>query len=225
MNITPYGQACVLLQLTQEITNETHDRVHKIYLALTSLAHKGITSVIPSYCSLAIKYDVSSISYTALKELLKSLEYETITLPLKQEHIIPVCYHESLALDRDHVCQHTLLSPEEIIALHTAPSYPIYAIGFVPGFFYLGGLAPQLHIPRKEVPRLKVPKGSVGIAAKQTGVYPLATPGGWQVIGRTPISLFDPKQPDKYRIGDTIRFKAIDLSTYKKHVGGLEIRD
>jgi len=216
MNISPYGQNCLLINLEQEISIKTNINVQKLYLAIRQLQLNAITSIIPSYCSITIKYDISKINYYELKETVEQLDYENIKLPFKQEHVIPVCYHESLAPDIQAVCHHTSLSPKEIIELHTKPNYSIYAIGFVPGFFYLGGLDSKLYIPRKETPLAKVPKGSVGVAAGQTGIYPLETPGGWQLIGQTPTSLFDPKQPDKYKMGDTIRFESINITTFKK---------
>jgi len=114
------------------------------------------------------------------------------------------------------VCKKNELTRDEVIKLHTAKQYLIYVRGFVPGFLYLGGLSHKLHTPRKAKPALKVAAGSVGIGNDQTGIYPFQTPGGWNIIGRTPIKLFDINQIDKYKIGDKILFKSISLEKFKE---------
>jgi len=222
MRISPYGQSCVLINLSEEVSEENSLKVQKICIALEQLELSFIASVIPSYCSIAVKYLPSKINFSELNELIKGLDYENVLLPTEKEHVIPVCYDKSLAQDLDVVCNITSLSPKEVMELHVESTYSIFAIGFVPGFFYLGGLNPKLVVPRKEVPLVKVPKGAVGIAANQTGIYPLETPGGWQLIGRTPLPslLFDPLEVDKYKIGDRIRFEPISLNTFKKLCDG-----
>jgi KipI family sensor histidine kinase inhibitor len=121
---------------------------------------------------------------------------------------IPVCYGLEYGPDLDAVAAHCGLSPDEVIARHTAAEYRVYMLGFSPGFPYLGGLDPNIAAPRRETPRIKVPAGSVGIAGMQTGIYPLESTGGWQIIGRTPMRLFDPglEEPCLLRPGDRLRF-------------------
>lgn len=130
---------------------------------------------------------------------------------------IPVCYEAAFAPDLEAVCAQLKLSPEALISKHSKALYTVYGIGFLPGFMYLGGLDSELEIPRKSSPRMKVPSGSVGLAAKQTGVYPCESPGGWQLIGQTPIPLFNPLQDSPFfaEVGDKIQFTPISKDTYK----------
>ena len=129
---------------------------------------------------------------------------------------VPVCYEGEFAPDLDQVASHCNLSSEEVINLHTAAIYDVYFLGFAPGFPFLGGMDKRLSTPRLESPRLEIPAGSVGIAGEQTGIYPLSTPGGWQLIGHTPVSLvdFNDDSPTLLKPGDRLRFKAI---SYKEH--------
>lgn len=130
---------------------------------------------------------------------------------------IPVCYEAIFAPDLEAVCSQLKLSPEALISKHSSAIYTVYGIGFLPGFMYLGGLNPELEIPRKSSPRMKVPAGSVGLAVKQTGIYPCESPGGWQLIGQTPIPLFNPPQDPPFfaEVGDKIQFIPISKDTYK----------
>jgi inhibitor of KinA len=130
---------------------------------------------------------------------------------------IPVCYGGDYGPDLDAVSFHTGLSTEEVVAIHGEPDYLVYMIGFAPGFPYLGGMSERLASPRRESPRAKIPPGSVGIAGSQTGVYPIETPGGWQLIGRTPLRLFRPErdEPSLLRTGDRVRFHAIERAEYR----------
>lgn len=131
---------------------------------------------------------------------------------------IPVCYHPSLGIDLNWVSSHLNLSVEEIVSLHTSVSYRIYMIGFIPGFPYMGTLPTALEVPRKQTPSMKIPMGSIAIAGKQTGIYPAEVPGGWQVIGRTPLKMFDKtKEPCSIlNAGDTIQFKSINLEEFNQ---------
>ena len=138
------------------------------------------------------------------------------TAPIGKEHLLPVCYDVSLAPDLEAVALHTNLSPTELIGLHSSQVYTVFMVGFSPGFPYLGILPPELETPRKANPALKVPPGSVAIAARQTGIYPTATSGGWNIIGRTPVKVFDPSHPADclLKTGDTVRFSPIDTATF-----------
>lgn len=150
------------------------------------------------------------------KKILSDLNPEPIALPEKTWDI-PVCYHESLAMDLEAFCKTKGLTLDQLMALHTGSTYRIHFFGFLPGFFYLNGLPELLHSPRKSIPSQSVPTGSVAIGGAQTGIYPCESPGGWHCIGRTPISLFDPKSnpPVWAKPGEQIRFISISLEEFE----------
>jgi allophanate hydrolase subunit 1 len=137
---------------------------------------------------------------------------------------IPVCYEEPFSPDMGTVSVHTGLSPKEIIARHTRPAYRIYMLGFLPGFPYLGGLDPALETPRLARPRIKIPAGAVGVGGAQTGIYPLESPGGWNLIGQSPVKLYDPRRenPFLYRPGDYIVFYPVSPEEYDGIAGAVE---
>ena len=188
-----------------------NERVRRMAALVAAMRHPAIEAVVPAYCTLALQYDPDAIGWTELVDLLLSCEQRLAeaAVPESRTIEIPVCYGDELGPDLEAVAAHAGLAKEEVIRLHSGADYRIYAIGFAPGFCYLGGLDPRIHAPRLTTPRLHVPAGSVGIAGGQTGVYPLASPGGWQLIGRTPLRLFAPDRepPVSYQPGDTIRFR------------------
>lgn len=177
-----------------------------------------LVQVIPAYQSLTLCYLPSKITYQNLRAQLDViLEEPNISdNQVSQEIVIPVCYAKEFAPDLHSVCQVTKLSEQEIVQKHTRGEYLVHMLGFSPGFLYLGGLSPELTCPRKATPDLRVPAGSVGIGGSQTGIYPQNSPGGWQVIGRTPISLFDVKQqqPCIAQPLDTVIFEQISIEQY-----------
>ncbi len=172
----------------------------------------------PAYASLAVQFKQEKIPFLDLKKIL--LEAYQIfgfdKIKTKKYWEIPVCYDPALGPDLLASCTHTSLDLETFICLHTKPFYRIYFIGFLPGFLYLGGLDPKLTMPRKATPRPKVPKGAVGIAGQQAGIYPQASPGGWQLIGQTKVSLFNPNQdpPTPFQAGDYLKFTAISKADF-----------
>ena len=186
---------------------------------MEALSHPAITEVVPTYRSATVHYRPEVLSYEELKHLLAPLAQgsaeEAEELPVVE---IPVCYGGEYGPDLLEVAQHCSLTPEEVIARHTAPTYRIYMLGFTPGFPYLGGMDPSIAAPRRKEPRIHIPAGSVGIAGEQTGVYPIVSPGGWQLIGRTPLRLFDPQkeQPILLSAGAGIRFVPIDEEAFRK---------
>ena len=178
-----------------------------------------IRDYIIGYNSLTVVYDGFVKDIDKEIELLKSIK-PTITPDLKDDSKIwniPVCYDESFGIDLEEMSRRLKLSKQDIIDKHTKPVYTVFFIGFLPGFMYLGGLDDKLCMPRKENPRLKVEKGSVGVGGSQTGIYPSESAGGWNIIGKTPIVLFDVKQkePAFVRSGDHIQFKPISLEEFK----------
>lgn len=214
------GERTLIAVYGEGIDPTSNDRVCRMAVLLRNLAHPAIEAVVPAYSTLALTYDPLRINAATLTRLLLDLEthLHTAELPEGKTVEIPVCYGGEFGPDLDFVAHHHGLAPEEAIRLHAVGFYRIYAIGFAPGFCYLGGLNPRLHTPRLETPRLQVAAGSVGIAGGQTGVYPLASPGGWRLIGRTPMRLFSPERPRPvpYQAGDTLRFRPITIEEFKR---------
>ena len=215
----PCGDQAVTVEWGSTIDEHINRQVHAFARKVEALSHPAITEVVPTYRSATVHYRPEVLSYEELKHLLAPLAQgsaeEAEELPVVE---IPVCYGGEYGPDLLEVSQHCSLTPEEVIARHTAPTYRIYMLGFTPGFPYLGGMDPSIAAPRRKEPRIHIPAGSVGIAGEQTGVYPIVSPGGWQLIGRTPLRLFDPQkeQPILLSAGAGIRFAPIDEETFRK---------
>lgn len=215
----PCGDQAVTVEWGSTIDEHINRQVHAFARKVEALSHPAITEVVPTYRSATVHYRPEVFSYEELKQLLAPLAQgsaeEAEELPVVE---IPVCYGGEYGPDLEEVAQHCSLTPEEVIARHTAPTYRIYMLGFTPGFPYLGGMDPSIAAPRRKEPRIHIPAGSVGIAGEQTGVYPIVSPGGWQLIGRTPLRLFDPQreQPILLSAGAGIRFVPIDEETFRK---------
>ncbi len=215
----PCGDQAVTVEWGSTINEHINRQVHAFARKVEALSHPAITEVVPTYRSATVHYRPEVLSYEELKHLLAPLAQgsaeEAEELPVVE---IPVCYGGEYGPDLLEVAQHCSLTPEEVIARHTAPTYRIYMLGFTPGFPYLGGMDPSIAAPRRKEPRIHIPAGSVGIAGEQTGVYPIVSPGGWQLIGRTPLRLFDPQkeQPILLSAGAGIRFVPIDEEAFRK---------
>lgn len=215
----PCGDQAVTVEWGSTIDEHINRQVHAFARKVEALSHPAITEVVPTYRSATVHYRPEVLSYEELKHLLAPLAQgsaeEAEELPVVE---IPVCYGGEYGPDLLEVAQHCSLTPEEVIARHTAPTYRIYMLGFTPGFPYLGGMDPSIAAPRRKEPRIHIPAGSVGIAGEQTGVYPIVSPGGWQLIGRTPLRLFDPQkeQPILLSAGAGIRFVPIDEEAFRK---------
>ena len=199
-----------------EILNDIRIFVAKI----ESKNNENILELNFIYCSLLIIYNSKNNCFNEIKNTLISLYANEENVPVKSEKIlwhIPVCYDEKFGIDLSYLSSEKKLSVEKIISLHSSVDYTVYGIGFLPGFLYLGGLSNKLYFPRRNSPRLNVPKGAVAIGGNQTGIYPQSSPGGWHIIGNTPISLFDVKKetPCVITPGDEIRFKAITKEEYE----------
>lgn len=218
MTIKPYGNEAVLVEFEAVIDPLIHQEVTKLYRALSEANLAGIKALIPAYNSLTICYNPSLFSIETLSSLLASFsDHESLVSSASKTLRIPVCYDNSFALDIDFVLEQTQLSKARLIELHTEMLYQVYLLGFLPGFAYLGKVSAQIFCPRKEHPRLKIPRGAVGLAGHQTGIYPSNSPGGWQVIGQCPLPVFDfnLEHPFLFEVGDQVKFEAIDLSTFK----------
>ena len=214
------GDRGLLVEYGDAIDLAVNHKVRTMAIVLGADLPEGVIEVIPTYRSLLIVYDPVKTAPQQLVEVLISLEQRLpeIQIPPPKTVEIPVCYGGEFGPDIEFVAKSHGLPVEEVVRLHSEPEYPIYMIGFTPGFPFLGGLPETLHTPRLETPRTLVPEGSVGIANNQTGMYPVASPGGWQLIGRTPLKLFAPERrnPFLYQAGDRIKFKAISTDEYAR---------
>ena len=208
------GDCGLLVEFGTGIDPDVNARVRTMSAAMETRQISGVSEIVPTYRSLALTYDPLLATPEKICREIETLvaDLSTIHLPSPRVVEIPVCYGGTFGPDMDNVRKGSGLTQEEVIAIHTRPDYLIYMVGFTPGFPFLGGLDKRLHTPRLETPRLSVPRGSVGIANNQTGMYPVASPGGWQIIGQTPLNLFRPyaETPFLYRAGDKIRFIPVD---------------
>ncbi len=217
------GDCGLLMEFGNAIDPGINQRIRAMAGVLAADPVPGIKEVIPTYCAVIVIYDPCVTAPDTLKPLLTRINQGLSDTALAEPDTVelPVCYHPTLGPDLESVAGIHNLTPQEVIEIHTRPLYPIYMIGFTPGFPYLGGLSEQLHTPRLDSPRKRVPAGSVGIANNQTGIYPIESPGGWQLIGRCPIRLFDParKDPILLKAGDLLKFRAIGLDEFQELKG------
>ena len=181
---------------------------------------KGVTEYIPTFCSVSVLYDCTEISAKKLKNTLAKILKNIKVASSRKARLfeIPVCYDDCFALDMGNVCEHSHLTRQEVIERHSGRDYLIYMLGFLPGFAYLGGMDESLATPRLDSPRSEIFEGAVGIGGEQTGIYPVASPGGWQLIGKTPLKVYDKERenPILYSAGDYIRFVPVDLDEFKR---------
>jgi KipI family sensor histidine kinase inhibitor len=213
----------LLVSFGQQITLEGHRRVLKLVRLLEAEPLEGIVNLHPAYCSLLIKFDPLKLDHEGLQsKLLPCLtQLGSAPLPQPRQVEIPVCYGGECGPDLSDVAAMHGLTPAQVVELHSVSIYIVYFLGFAPGFAYLGGLQEALATPRLETPRAKVPQGSVGIGGAQTAVYPFATPGGWRLIGRTPLAMFrhDRSPMNLLQIGDHVRFRAISKEQFAEYRG------
>lgn len=210
MDIERFGEQGIRIIFGQAIDDATHESVRRFFLYTSSLGIPGITEIVPSFRSCLISYDRERVGFEDLSELLEEMEddWREMPLPDVRRIEIPVRYGGDYGPDMDFVCSYSGLSPEDVVEIHSGATYRVYALGFMPGFPYLGPLDRRIYVPRQETPVLKVPQGSVGIAQLQTGIYPFESPAGWRVIGRTMVRLFDHLNPpfSLLNFGDIVRF-------------------
>ena len=219
VDIRPVGDRAVTIVFGNRIAEEIGEEVARTRSCLSKKSIPGVREYVQTYASLMVHYDPLVIGYEELCQLLKEslagMEGQEIERQRKTI-LIPVCSGGEYGPDLDFVCTHTGLPMEEVVRLHSSVDYRIYMLGFLPGFVYLGGMDPSLSTPRLKSPREKVPSGAVGIAGGQTGIYPMVSPGGWQLIGRTPLKLYDPEREEAilYEPGDFIRFVPISTDEF-----------
>ncbi|MDO5417092.1 MAG: 5-oxoprolinase subunit PxpB [Lachnospiraceae bacterium] len=220
--IKPVGDQALLAIFGNRIDESVNEAVIALEQQVRAAGIAGVLETVPSYGSLLICYDPIRTDYETLTPYIRRLADRLQTGQQKQGRLveIPVCYGGIYGEDLPFVASHAGISEQEVIALHSGRNYRIFMLGFLPGFPYLGGLDARLAAPRLKSPRSRIPAGSVGIGGEQTGIYPMDSPGGWQLIGRTPLSLYRPDSGDAeggipYEAGDWIRFVPISQEEFQ----------
>jgi inhibitor of KinA len=220
--LLPAGDSALLIEFANEIDDAINDRVHALTHVLRAQNRPEIRDLVPAYSSLLVCYDPDHLRYTEMRAFLeRTIEsLQTYTPPEPYRVEIPTRYGGEFGPDLAFVAQHNGITEDDVIRLHTSVMYRVYFVGFVPGFAYLGSVPGQIATPRMETPRTRVPAGSIGIAGRQTGIYPLEAPGGWRIIGRTALSLFDPggDPPARLQPGDRVQFVAINNRAISQRV-------
>jgi inhibitor of KinA len=210
MDYSRYGEDGVRVLFGNTIDLETSKEIRKFYLFLKSLQRNDIIDIIPSFRSCLIHFNSRRISYDDFIAFLRDKTGEIVStqVPEPRFHEIPVQYGGEYGPDMEFVCSYSGLNEAAVIEIHSSTVYTVFAVGFIPGFPYMGTLDKRIYAPRLETPRLKVPEGSVGLAQLQTGVYSFESPAGWRIIGKTNIQLFDPTEEpySLLRMGDLVRF-------------------
>jgi KipI family sensor histidine kinase inhibitor len=209
----PASDTSLLVSFGHQISLDAHQHVVKLLRLLESEPVIGIRNLHPAYCSVLIKFDALKLQHSELEAILRPYlaRLEDVRLPEPRQLEIPVCYGGEYGPDLNDVSAMHGLTPQQVIDLHASPTYIVYFLGFAPGFAYLGALPEAIVTSRLLKPRRSVPPGSIGIAGSQSGVYPFATPGGWRLLGRTPIAMFRPDRSamSLLSIGDRVRFTPI----------------
>ncbi len=218
MKIEPFGQSAVLISFENEIDRAVHNKV--IHLYERCKRHPEFTFLIPAYQSLTLGVDLNAIDLTNALQFIQQLAQEedlSQTLRHVRKITLPVCYAPAFATDMPQVEALTQMDFKDIIQEHQTHSYRVFMLGFVAGFAYLGKLPQVLQVARKATPEKRVLAGSIGLAGLQTGIYPVDAPGGWQIIGRTPVSIFDASKdnPNFLRTGDEVSFRAISEDEFR----------
>jgi len=220
----PLSECAVVVKFGHEMNMKTHQKVKKLSQYLNRNPFTGLVEVVPTYTTVTIYYNplmfkgVTGTPYQIVCEIVETYVSKLAAVELDESAVIeiPVCYGEDFGPDLSYVAAHNELDVDEVVKIHTAGEYSVYMLGFVPGFPYLGGMSKRISTPRQTKPRQSVVAGSVGIAGNQTGIYPIESPGGWQIIGRTPVTLFQSElnPPSLMRVGDIVRFYSISRNTY-----------
>jgi inhibitor of KinA len=237
MEIVPLGDSAVIVRMRERFDDapeQTLDTVLRAFHQLQNAAIPGVIELAPAYTSVTVFFNPITVAkaaetsgevfdwlvtriHAAVAAGADRVRHRIATQRRVRLVEIPVCYDREFALDIDDVARRAAVSPDEVIRLHSAAEYRVACIGFVPGFPFLAGLPKELATPRRDVPRKQIPPGSVGIGGAQTGIYPLRSPGGWNLIGRTPLRLFDPQKnpPALLRAGERVRFRKITRDEFE----------
>lgn len=231
--IFPLGDHALTIEFGDCIEEETNKKLLALYAQLKKENFPFVHDIVPAYSALTLHYDLSSLREKIPEELtvFEFLAEKIEAITARQGHAetadgvlheVPVCYAPAYGLDVDFISDQKNISADDLVRLHTERTYRVYMIGFLPGFPYLAEVDEKIAIGRKASPRTKLPAGSVGIAGKQTGIYPFESPGGWQIIGRTPVSLFHPGDArlSLFRPGDTVKFYSISEDEFLHYQAG-----
>ncbi len=227
-SLSPLGDSAILINFGNAIDETINKRVLALFELLKQSAIKGVRDIVPAYCSLVIHYDplIKKVTnnITAFEFYSQQINHllnseNQLTIKSSRSVKVPVCYSTKYALDITNIATERKIPVDEIIQLHCAGKYRVYMIGFLPGFAYMGEVDERIAMPRLSQPRLRIEAGSVGIADKQTGIYPVASPGGWQIIGKTPLSIFnkDAEDPIFFQPGDEVQFYSITEDEFENY--------
>ena len=226
IKIVAAGDSSLLIEFGSEINEEINRKITTIVQLMRDQQIEGVVDMIPAFCSLLINYDPRIVSYEKMRKRMQALVRMDLKGGAGRKRVfeIPVCYGGQYGPDMETIAGHAGLSEEEVIRIHSSRDYLIYMLGFLPGFCYLGGLDERIHTPRLANPRVKISAGSVGIGGSQTGIYPLDSPGGWQLMGMTPVRTYDPERerPILLEAGDYIRFIPVEEEEYLRIKGAVD---
>jgi|SRR5664279_480297 inhibitor of KinA len=220
MKIIPASDSSLLVVFGDAISPEIQQHVLGLFHALQTRQDPRICNLHPAYTSLLIDFDPLLTTHHTVATLAESLSSAGRSAAEDSTEVveIPACYDAEFGVDLADVAAHNHISSDDVVRLHSSASYHVCFLGFTAGFAYLGGMPEALYTPRLATPRRLVPEGSVGIAGGQTGIYPAETPGGWRIIGRTPLRMFDPlaQPPTRLQAGDWVRFTSVDRATFER---------
>jgi inhibitor of KinA len=222
------GERGLVVEFGSVIDAVINAQVHRLAKILIEEMKESVLEVVPTYRSLFVYFNPliteRQLLIERITDRLSTMQTDSLTESPSRVVTIPVCYGGEFGPDIEFVAQHNKISVHEVIEIHTSTPYLVYMLGFTPGFPYLGGMSERIATPRLDKPRVRIPAGSVGIGGKQTGIYPIDSPGGWQLIGRTPLRVFDPStaNPFLFAAGDYLQFKSIDTEEYRETAGQVE---
>lgn len=219
--ISPVGDRAISIDFGQVIDPTNNRHIRQTIERIKALQLEGIIELVPTYCALLVEYDAMLYSYSEICNIIEPTLEEGMTDTTNELVTVvevPTVYGGEFGPDLSFVASHNHLSEDEVISIHSGTDYLVYMLGFIPGFTYLGGMDPRIATPRLSSPRTLIPAGSVGIAGEQTGTYPSDSPGGWQIIGRTPVTMYDMSkaQAALLKAGDYVRYVPIDESEFHR---------
>ena len=219
--ISPVGDRAISIDFGQVIDPTINRHIRQTIERIKALQLEGIIELVPTYCALLVEYDAMLYSYSEICNIIEPTLDEGMTNTTNELVTVvevPTVYGGEFGPDLSFVASHNHLSEDEVISIHSGTDYLVYMLGFIPGFTYLGGMDPRIATPRLSSPRTLIPAGSVGIAGEQTGTYPSDSPGGWQIIGRTPVTMYDMSkaQAALLKAGDYVRYVPIDESEFHR---------